>query len=297
MILTKQSIKMKRITLLLLSLFFALGILYPREIRLLTIGNSFSDDAVEHYLHGLVAAEGDTIVIGNMYIGGCSLETHHTNACNDTPAYSYRKIVEGVKSTTPDYRLSDALTDEEWDFISFQQVSSLSGLYETYFPHITFLMDYAKDHSLKKDVTFILHATWAYAGDSAHEGFASYDNDQLTMYHAIIDVTRRVAEKTGIGIIIPAGTAIQNGRTSPLGDSFCRDGYHLELNYGRYTASCGWYEVLFGKSVVGNCYWPEEITPCQALIAQLSAHYAMRKPFEITPVVVCEAPAPVAPPY
>ncbi|NMB06541.1 MAG: DUF4886 domain-containing protein, partial [Bacteroidales bacterium] len=59
---------MKRMTLLLLLIFFAAGILYPREIRLLTIGNSFSEDAVEHYLHGLVAAEGDTIVIGNMYI-------------------------------------------------------------------------------------------------------------------------------------------------------------------------------------------------------------------------------------
>ncbi len=288
---------MKKSILLFLLLFLSIGVLYPRQIRLLTIGNSFSDDAVEHYLHGLVAADGDTIVIGNMYIGGCSLEKHNTNARSDAAAYSYRKIVEGVKNVTPNYKLSDAFADEEWDFISFQQMSALSGRSETFFPYIPFLMEYARQHTPNKDVLFLLHATWAYAGDSTHDGFANYGKDQLTMYHAIVDATRRVAHQAGIDIIIPAGTAIQNGRTSPLGDSFCRDGYHLELTYGRYTASCAWYEMLFGKSVVGNSFLPEAITPCQALIAQLSAHYAVRKPFEITPVVVCDSPAIVASAY
>lgn len=287
-----KEINMKRTTLLLLLIFFAAGILYPREIRLLTIGNSFSEDAVEHYLHGLVAAEGDTIVIGNMYIGGCSLETHHINAQNDAPAYSYRKIVDGVKSVTANYKLSDALVDEEWDYISFQQVSSLSGKYESYYPFVTSLMDYAKRYARNKDVVFILHATWAYAGDSNHSGFANYDNDQLTMYRALIDATKRVAEQSGFSMIIPAGTAIQNGRTGPLGDTYCSDGYHLQHTYGRYTASCAWYEMLFDKSVVGNSYRPESVTSCQALIAQLSAHYAVRKPYDITPVEVCDSPLP-----
>lgn len=283
---------MKRMTLLLLLIFFAAGILYPREIRLLTIGNSFSEDAVEHYLHGLVAAEGDTIVIGNMYIGGCSLETHHNNAQNDAPAYSYRKIVDGVKSVTANYRLSDALADEEWDYISLQQVSSLSGIYDSYHPYIASLMDYAKRVARNDDVVFILHATWAYAGDSNHPGFANYDNDQQTMYRAIIETTKRVAEQSGFRMIIPAGTAIQNGRTGPLGDTYCSDGYHLQHTYGRYTASCAWYEMLFNKSVVGNSYRPESVTSCQALIAQLSAHYAVRKPYEVSAVEVCDSPLP-----
>ena len=281
---------MKRTILLLLLLFFVAGILYPREIRLLTIGNSFSEDAVEHNLHGLVVAEGDTIVIGNMYIGGCSLETHHNNAQNDAPAYSYRKIVEGVKCVTANYRLSDALADEEWDYISLQQVSSLSGIFESYYPYVTSLMDYVKRYARNDDVVFILHATWAYAGDSNHPGFANYNNDQLTMYRAIIEATNRVAEQTGFRMIIPAGTAIQNGRTSTLGDTYCSDGYHLQHTYGRYTASCAWYEMLFDKSVVGNSYRPESMSSCQALIAQLSAHYAVRKPYEITPVEVCDSP-------
>ena len=37
---------------------------------------------------------------------------------------------------------------------------------------------------------------------------------------------------------------IQNGRSTALGDTFNRDGYHLELTYGRYTAACTWFETL-----------------------------------------------------
>lgn len=46
--------------------------------------------------------------------------------------------------------------------------------------------------------------------------------------------------------------AIQNARTSYMGDTFNRDGYHLEVNYVRYTAACTWYEAIRGKSVAGN---------------------------------------------
>lgn len=286
--------KMRKITLLVLTLFFGVGALYPRQIKLLAIGNSFSEDALEHYLYGLVAANGDTILIGNLYIGGCSLEKHYNNSQGDLPAYSYRKIVNGIKTVTPHYRLSDALTDEEWDYISLQQVSSLSGQYESFFPYIELLMSYVKEHLLKTDVEFILHATWAYAKDSSHRGFAGYDNDQMKMYRDLIDATSRVAQRAGIGIIIPAGTAIQNGRTSSLGDSFCSDGYHLEHTYGRYTASCAWYEKLFGKSVVGNSYIPANTSPSHALIAQLAAHYAVREPYEITTICLPDSSSPIS---
>ena len=42
-------------------------------LRILAIGNSFSQDAVEQYLYELLKAEGIEAIIGNMYIGGCSL--------------------------------------------------------------------------------------------------------------------------------------------------------------------------------------------------------------------------------
>lgn len=280
---------MQKAILLFFCFCFSIFSVVAKQVKLLAIGNSFSDDAIEHYLSGSAEANGDTITIGNMYIGGCSLEKHYHNAMHDAPDYSYRKIVNGVKRITPDYRLKDAIADEKWDYISFQQVSALSGQYDTYFPYLKGLIRFAEKHLSNPDVAFILHATWAYAQTSTHAGFAHYNNDQLQMYHAIIDATGRAAEKVGIRIIIPTGTAIQNGRTSSLGDTFCRDGYHLEQNFGRYTASCTWYEKLFNRPVTINGYFPYTVTPFQAKIAQLSAHYAVQNPEKITPVTVDES--------
>lgn len=278
----------KKTILIFLAFYISVVSVYAKQIKLLAIGNSFSDDAVEHYLPGLAEANGDTIIIGNMYIGGCSLEEHYDNAINNSPDYSYRKIVNGIKTITPGYRLIDAVNDEKWDYISFQQVSSLSGLYESFFPYLDRLIGFAREHSTNPGMEIVLHATWAYAQNSTHAGFANYGNNQITMFNAIVDAYNRAAQKTGVDIIIPTGTAIQNGRTSSLGDTFCRDGYHLDLDYGRYTASCVWYEELFQKSVVGNSYAPYSITPFQIKVAQLAAHHAVEEPGKVTPIKVNE---------
>lgn len=278
----------KKFGLLFLTLCVSFSVAYGKQIKLLTIGNSFSDDAVEHYLYGLAEATGDTLIIGNMYIGGCSLEKHYNNSVDNAANYSYRKIVAGAKTVTPNFSLAEAMANEPWDYISFQQSSPLSGQYNSYSPYLAELINFVCQHAVNPDMEIIFHVTWAYAQSSTHAGFANYENNQFTMYQAIIDAAKRTAAENNIRIIVPSGTAIQNGRTSCLGDTFCRDGYHLELNYGRYTASCTWYEMLFNKSVVGNEYVPSNITPLQAKIAQLSAHYAVKNPWEITSIEVNE---------
>ena len=273
---------MIRFTTFILSIVISIATLKAEQVKILAIGNSFSEDAIEYYLSGLATAAGDTVIIGNMYIGGCSLERHYNNFISNSTDYSYRKIVDGEKIGTPNFTLLDAIIDEEWDYISLQQVSSLSGIYDSYYPYINQLIKIIKGYSTNPDVEVILHATWAYEQSSTHEGFANYSNNQLVMYNAIIDATNRVAQDKEIDVIIPSGTAIQNGRATSLGDTFCIDGYHLDLNYGRYTASCTWYEKLFEKSVVGNSYIPSNITDYEAKVAQLSAKYAVEFPNEVT---------------
>ncbi|RZK76174.1 MAG: DUF4886 domain-containing protein, partial [Pedobacter sp.] len=60
-------------------------------IKILAIGNSFSDDAIEHYLYGLAKAGGYKVIIGNLYIGGAPLDLHLKNAQGNLDAYEYRK--------------------------------------------------------------------------------------------------------------------------------------------------------------------------------------------------------------
>ena len=75
-----------RITLVIAVIFaFTLGAA-ARTIRVLAIGNSFSEDAVEQYLYELGQDAGVDFVIGNLYIGGCPLQRHWNNVENDAPA-------------------------------------------------------------------------------------------------------------------------------------------------------------------------------------------------------------------
>ena len=99
-----------------------------------------------------------------------------------------------------------------------------------------------------------------------------------------MNCSHRVMTDMKLDVLVPAGTAIQNARTSALGDSLNRDGFHLNYIYGRYTAACTWFEAITGKSVIGNTYTPKGITPQQKSIAQKAAHAAVKKPFEVTTI-------------
>jgi hypothetical protein len=251
-------------------------------IRILAIGNSFSEDAVEQYLYGLAKAGGYKVIIGNLYIGGAPLDLHLRNAQEDKDVYEYRKIsLDGKKDRYPKTSLAKALADENWDYISFQQASPKSGLFDTYLDPLPPLFAYVKSKATNPKVKYIWHQTWAYAQNSTHNGFANYNKDQMRMYEAIVDASKRVMKLVPIDLLIPSGTAIQNARTK-LGDVLCRDGYHLDLNVGRYTASCTWYEAIFKKSVIGNLYKPDKLSGADALTAQEAAHKAVKRPYAVS---------------
>ena len=253
-----------------------------KTVRILAIGNSFSQDAVEQYLHELAEAEGISTIIGNMFIGGCSLERHVKNARDNAPAYAYRKIgTDGKKREKGKMSLETVLADEDWDYVSLQQASPFSGMYETYEASLPELIEYVKAR-LPKRTKLMLHQTWAYASTSKHSGFKNYNCNQLTMYQAIADAVKKAAKANKIKIVIPSGTAIQNARTSFIGDHLNRDGYHLDVKIGRYTAACTWFERIFKHNVVGNPYAPEGLDEARKTVAQKAAHAAVKHPYKVT---------------
>ena len=253
-----------------------------KTVRILAIGNSFSQDAVEQYLHELAEAEGISTIIGNMFIGGCSLERHVKNARDNAPAYAYRKIgTDGKKREKGKMSLEAVLADEDWDYVSLQQASPFSGMYETYEASLPELIEYVKAR-LPKKTKLMLHQTWAYASTSKHSGFKNYNCNQLTMYQAIADAVKKAAKANKIKIVIPSGTAIQNARTSFIGDHLNRDGYHLDVKIGRYTAACTWFERIFKRNVVGNPYGPEGLDEARKTVAQKAAHAAVKHPYKVT---------------
>lgn len=249
-----------------------------KTLKVLAIGNSFSQNAVEQNLWEIANADGYELIIGNMFIGGCSLEKHWKNAESDAPAYSYRKIIKGEKSVTAAFRLSQALKDEKWDVVTVQQCSPESGNLASYEPYLGELLNYIRVRVSKK-TKIMFHRTWSYATYNVRPVAEQYNRDSQTMFEAIVAATQAAVSPYGLKII-PAGTAIQNARVSEFRDNVTKDACHL--NYiGRYIAALTWYESLTGRSVIGNTYDAPHIEPWMKETAQHCAHMAVLEPEKI----------------
>ena len=143
-------------------------------------------------------------------------------------------LSEIVLPTTESNTLTKSLSRQE-NTLSSPTLISAGALSKdsSYFPELKELMEYVKANATNPNVKYAMQQTWAYAKDSNHPGFFRYGKDQKAMYEDVVFSYDKAAQKQNISIVIPTGTAIQNGRSSSLGDTFCRDGYHLDLKYGR----------------------------------------------------------------
>ena len=263
---------MKKAVIPFLFSFFVMSPVHAKFIKVLAIGNSFSQDAVEQNLYELARAQGDSLIIGNAYIGGCSLDRHYKNLMGDSCVYAYRKIVGGHKMEKKKVSLQSIIRDEQWDVITLQQASKWSGIPSS-FSKLRPLKQLVQSYTTNLHVQFMWHMTWAYAWDYHSKNFAVYDYNQRSMYSSIVSTMLNALPMAGISRIVPSGIAIQLMRYR-VGDVLCRDGFHLSLTLGRYTAACTWCEFLTGKIVDGNGYWPEDMTEEEAQLCQQEAHEA-----------------------
>lgn len=265
---------MKKAILFLLFIFhLSLITSDAKVVKVLAIGNSFSQDAIEQYLYELARAQGDSLVIGNAYIGGCSIDRHYTNLVKDSALYAYRKVVGGVRSEHKKWTLKQIIRDEQWDIISLQQASQLSGVFDSY-KNLPAFKRLVESYVTNFHVEFVWHMTWAYAEDFKSSRFQPYDYKQRQMYSDIVSTMLSVMPAIGNPRIVPTGTAVQLVRYR-LGDILNRDGMHLSYTLGRYTAACTWCEFLTGRIVDGNSYCPATINETEAQICQEEAHEAV----------------------
>lgn len=255
---------------------------FSKTLKVLAIGNSFSVDAMQ-YLYKIAKDAGiETVILGNLYIGGASLANHVSSFSNNMTNYTYYKNTADQWTSRPNSSLLYGLQDEEWDIITIQQVSGSSGRPETY-TQLDSLISIVQEHKTNSDARIVWHMTWAYQQNSTHGDFVHYSNNQLTMYQAIVStVSSRIADHPAIQSVIPAGTAIQNLRTSYLGDTLTVDGYHLSLIHGRYTAGLTWFAMITGLDIGSIQYAPVGITPQDLLAIKESVVNALANPTQIT---------------
>ena len=254
------------------------------KLKVLMIGNSFADDTID-WAYEVATSAGipaSNVTVADIYIGGCSLDTHWSNAQNNSASYDFRIDKQGSPTTASGkVTMEYAIKYTDWDFITMQQASGSSGLPSAY-SNLDNLIRYVKNLATNPNVKLVWHQTWAYQQNSTHGDFAKYDKNQTTMYNAILSTMQSQVLGKDLVAIIPNGTAVQNARTSFIGDNLTRDGYHLNLQYGRYIASLNLVKVLTGRNIDSISWAPSQVGAKTALMCKESVNNANVNPLGVT---------------
>ena len=217
-------------------------------IKILSIGNSFSEDA-QRYLYGIARADGVEMKTVNLYIGGCSLARHYRNMLSEERAYDFQ--INGMTNTGIKISLKEALLSDEWDYVTLQQASMDSVNKESYNPYLESLVDYIKLHCPKTRICF--NITWAYKEGSARlekAGFTTHDE----MARAVYKACEYHLEGLGIYNLFNSGKAVQYVRDKIADDIIYRDDFHMSRGFGRYLLGLLWYGTLTRNFVVLNSF-------------------------------------------
>ncbi len=253
-----------------------------KKIAILAIGNSFSVDSLVNHMYPVLESAGyGDITLGNLVVPGCTIETHWDNIQGEKGNYDFQVTKTGKWDHLEGYTAQQGIRYAEWDYITIQQGSHESGMPNSY-ADLQNICSWVKSNKPKAKLYF--HMTWAYEQDSDHWAFGRYNKNQMTMYRAIVNAVQTKAMTISqFDGVIPSGTAIQNLRTSPLGDNLTSDGYHLLNSYGDYTASMTWYCTLTGNKPETVTYRPLSVEEHWRSVAR-AVQNAVVTPFEVTPV-------------
>lgn len=216
------------------------GVPFPGEkasatIKILTIGNSFSDNAITYLPEIVGSVPGYSVDIARASLGGCSLERHASlmAASEEDPDH---------KPYQNQYSLQDLLQMEDYDFVTIQQVSSLSFKPETFHPHAGELIRLIEEY--QPDAEIVIHQTWAYPNAGRLKDWnISYDE----MYEGLVNSYDLLSKQYDLSIM-PVGSAFylthqKNDRI----DLWSDDRHHANVN-GCYLAGCVWFGKLFHLS-------------------------------------------------
>ena len=288
-----------------------LGVLNAKELKVLMIGNSFSD-SVGVYLPKIVKASGNRLELTGAFIGSCSLEQHSNNLAKAEKDPSFRPYRITVwNSDNPGKRqvrkgnVNELLTQNRYDVITLQQGGSRAPDRRTFHPHLENVLAYVRKKQPQAEIVF--QQTWSYRIDDPRfkpHPNPKFDFDQTGMYERVRDVYRALAAENKMRVI-PVGTAVQCFRkNTPVkfqiptekpvypaippwkGDAV---GYiswkknkktgkteltsdFIHLNsFGRYIQACVWYSFLYGEPVSKITWKPKDFSKEECALLRKSA--------------------------
>jgi hypothetical protein len=160
----------------------------------------------------------------------------------DRPLYTLER---NGTSLGKNVSIREVLQGEKFDIVTFQQVSTLSGNIDTYFPYLEELSRYVK--VLAPEAKIFIHETWPYEDGSERLLSLGYTSS-YEMYSDIEHSYEIAAKRIGADGIIHSGKAVIDGIN--LGLKVHRDSFHASLAVGRYLVALVWYKTLCSKDAL-----------------------------------------------
>lgn len=225
----------------------------PAKLDILFIGNSFSIDtsaALPLIFNSLGIRNVNVYVL---YKGGCSMKQHYEYYKSGEAVYElYRYNIQGEQQLEKATSINDVMKRFSYDVVIFQQYSLDSGDFSSYEPYLAKLIQAYNIVKLSSRTTFAFNETWAYA--SNNKSLGKYKT-QIDMWKSICMSVKKMKSTTGIDIVIPCGTALQNARNVEslnVDNELTRDGLHINLYAGRYLLACTFFESIIAPCLTRN---------------------------------------------
>ena len=215
-------------------------------MKILSIGNSFSDDA-QRYLRDIAAKEGVEIETLNLCIAGCSLKLHAENIKSGAKAYFYH--YNGDVEREDLITIEDGIALRDWDIVTLQQVSTDSFKEDTYYPYLNEIADYVR--SKLPNAKIYMHQTWAYERGCPRSFEITDGKGAEFMLEGIRSAYKRAKDEIGACAIIPSAEMMELLRKADVSKIY-RDTYHASLGLGRYALGLLWFKLFTGRSVLNN---------------------------------------------
>jgi hypothetical protein len=234
--------KILLVMLLLSAMLCGVNAMETNTVKILTIGNSFADNACSMLRNITKSVPGCKIVIGQANIGGCYLKKH-AKLIKDCEADS------SLKPYYKKYSLKDRLKKYKWDVVTIQQVSYQSFKPESYQPYADQIIAFVKTNAPQAEI--VIHQTWAYSPSCKR--LADWKLSRDDMHSGLTKCYTDLSEHYDGMRILPSGNAMyESYKEFPEINLWNSDGYHANHN-GCYLTGCVWFGELFGVS-------PEKVT-------------------------------------
>lgn len=223
------------------------------KLNILFVGNSFSIDT-STALPNLFNALGiHNVNVFVLYRAACSMKQHYEFFQEHKKAYElYLFNIHGEQRLEKSTTINEVFERVPYDIVVFQQYSLESGDYTTYEPYLSKLIQAYSITKTSPRTTFAFNQTWAYS--SKNKNIRKYQT-QHAMWQDICTSVQKMKAHSGIDVIIPCGTAVQNARSVEalnIDDEFTRDGQHINLYAGRYLLACTFFESIIAPCIGGN---------------------------------------------